>query len=231
MATNQRQHAKGRGPRRVGLTQLALSTAVVMIAARPGAAQNPAVSRNDINVNRARPGLADSAALARDSARVLDGAAARQARGGHYDAALELWKKAALLEPDDLAAHFNAGMMYEFTYHAADALQEFQTAYRLKPAPQMLYHLGVSFHNVGVRDSSLKWFRAAIAANPRDVASWGYAALTEAEMGRDSAALIYWGHALRLEPHYFDKAEAQMRPIFEHSLAVVKAQRRSIAKP
>ena len=195
---------------------------VIMITALPYAAsaQSPATRPVGATVNDS----IDSPAV-RDSAYKLDAAAASLAQRGKYAPALALWQQATKVAPNDRAAHFNSGMMFEITRHPQEGLHEFQIAYALYPDPQILYHLGVSFHNMGARDSALTWFLAATTAQPRDVESWGYAGFTAAELGRDSLALVYWRRALALQPRYFDFAEPEQRPVYQRVLRSAAAAR------
>ena len=213
------------------VARLLLSPVAVVLLPYRSEAQQPSPTPTDSAAGGAQPevGTRRVSSAARDSARQLDAAGARMAQAGRYTDALALWRHAAQIAPDDQAAHFNAGMMFELTRHAADALREFQVAYRLKPDQHILYHLGVSFYNVGMPDSALKWFLAATATDRKDVASWGYAGFTASGLGRDSAAIVYWQRALELNRHYFEKAEPQQRERYEHSLQVLAARRDSTA--
>jgi tetratricopeptide (TPR) repeat protein len=194
-----------------------IAAAVLTVAPLAAGGQGPTGFQND---------TIDPPA-ARDSAQRLDAAAVRLARFGSYREALALWQQAIQVAPNDFNAHFNSGMMFEVTRQAQAGLREFQLAYAMHPMTQLLYHLGVSFHNVGMRDSALTWFVAATDAQPRDVMSWGYAGFTAAELGRDSLALTYWRRALELQPRYFDLAEPQQRPLYERCLREATAATRS----
>jgi len=215
----------------LAVAHLHLSVAAVALFPRGAVAQSPSRTPTDSDTSaiqsEVRPPRVSGAA--RDSARQLDAAGARMAQAGRYSTALALWRHAAQIAPDDQAAHFNAGMMFEVTRHAADALREFRTAYRLKPDPHILYHLGVSFYNVGKPDSALKWFLAATAADKHDIESWGYAGFTASLLGQDSAAVGYWQHALELNQHFFEKVEPQQRDRYEHSVQALSARRDSSA--
>jgi tetratricopeptide (TPR) repeat protein len=197
----------------------ALGLALAVLAAAPATAQQ---SRTE----RAPKDTVDSRA-AQDSAFRLEMAAVPLAQSGKYAEALTLWQDAARIAPGAWDAHYNSGMMFELTGHADEGLKEFQTAYAIWPSPALLFHLGVSFHNIGQRDSALTWFVAATDHDPHDVMSWGYAGFTAAEMGRDSVALTYWRRALALQPRYFEMAEPEQRPLYERCLREAGAATRS----
>lgn len=133
------------------------------------------------------------------AAHITRGQAARYA--GRLDQAIEEYRKAVAVAPDDPIAHQALGKALAGKGDLAGALAEYRQATRLDPtAAELKVDLGLLLEQNGERAEAGRLFREALAKNPALAAAhFGLARLALAE-GQADPALASLAQVLQLEP-------------------------------
>jgi tetratricopeptide (TPR) repeat protein len=122
---------------------------------------------------------------------------------GYLDLAVENYRAAINLEPDDVTAHNNLGNAYLNQGRLGEAIEEFHTAVHLNPdAPLTHDNLGYVYFKQGRTDEAIKEYQTAIKLAPgvADVHNnLGYVYFTQ---GRFKDAAEEYQTALKLKPDF-----------------------------
>src|ERR1700722_788371 len=79
------------------------------------------------------------------------------ARHQSWDQAIEKYRKALELEPNDALTHYNLALALKYKGDARQAVEEFQTALRLKPKwADAHYGLGATWYDLHELDPAVK---------------------------------------------------------------------------
>lgn len=77
------------------------------------------------------------------------------------------WSPPAVAQSDDLAkGHYMAGQAYYNQARYAEAVREFQEAYRLSPKPALLYNIAQAYERMGKIDDAIAHLKKYLAAAP-----------------------------------------------------------------
>jgi len=122
---------------------------------------------------------------------------------GYLDLAIESYRAAIDLKPDDVTAHNNLGNAYLNQGLLGDAIEEFRTAVHLNPETPLPHdNLGYVYFKQGRSEEAIKEYQTAIKFAP-GVAEMhnilGYVYFTE---GRFDDAAEEYRTALKLKPYF-----------------------------
>jgi tetratricopeptide (TPR) repeat protein len=151
-------------------------------------------------VNIPADGIQDIQVPAVDLFRLMDQATALQVQK-EGDQALEAWRKALKIDPDDATIHNDLAVALYLHGDTAEAFEQVREAIRINPKlAGAHYNLGMFLSLQGQPDKALAELEYTLTLNPRYPS--GEAALASAygALGKDSEALAHWRRALTLEP-------------------------------
>jgi tetratricopeptide (TPR) repeat protein len=151
-------------------------------------------------VNIPADGIQDIQVPAVDLFRLMDQATALQVQK-EGDQALEAWRKALKIDPDDATIHNDLAVALYLHGDTAEAFEQVREAIRINPKlAGAHYNLGMFLSLQGQPDKALAELELTLTLNPRYPS--GEAALASAygALGKDSEALAHWRRALTLEP-------------------------------
>ena len=162
-------------------------------------ASNRAVNLPEF-VNIPGDGIEDIQVPAIDGYRMMDKALALE-QEGKYDEALEVWKKAVALEPDDARVQSDIAANLFLSGNVEEALGHIRESVRLNPSiAQSHYYLGAFLLKQGHADQAVPELETALKIYPRYPS--GEATLAEAysDMGKDFEALSHLRKAIDHDP-------------------------------
>ena len=119
--------------------------------------------------------------------------------------AVELFRQALELRPDDADTHFRLGMAFYRWGEVEAAIGHFQSAIRLFPARAKFHHrLGIALRTKGLLDESLNSFERALKLDAGDTEILAHRAMTLSAAGRLREAIRGFSDAERLQPNFPD---------------------------
>jgi tetratricopeptide (TPR) repeat protein len=88
---------------------------------------------------------------------------------GKYEEAIESYKQAIKLNPDDAYAHTRLGVAYYKSGKYQEAIKSYKRAIRLDPDDKSAhYNLGIAYFESGMNKEAIESFKQAIKINPDD---------------------------------------------------------------
>lgn len=115
--------------------------------------------------------------------------------------AMEEYRKALEVNPDDAYAHFYLGTIHQEKEEYEKALRHLQTAFSLLPSqPIFAYRLALAHDLVGQRGKALSLYLTAISLNPENSMAHGNVAFLKLENGEFQDSLVYFGRAVTMDP-------------------------------
>lgn len=135
-------------------------------------------------------------------AREAQGRAAYRYQELLYERALEQYRQALALTPDNARLHYLLGMAYHGRGKFGEALQELREALRLKPAYlEAHYQIGLLYlSDLNRPNEAIRAFNALLAIDPAHVKARNNLGVALWQIGRRSEALAAWQEALRYDP-------------------------------
>jgi tetratricopeptide (TPR) repeat protein len=135
-----------------------------------------------------------------DLYRLLDQAEKLQV-GRQNDQALETWRKALSLDPDNASIHNNLAVSLYLHGNTTEAFDQVREALRINPSlTGGHYNLGRFLSMQGQPDKALTELERTVALNPRYPSAEEALATVYDALGKDSESLAHWRKALVLEP-------------------------------
>ena len=123
------------------------------------------------------------------------------AKQGKFDSALDALLKAAMIDPSDPEALFQAGKLYLDTKKASQARVQFQRVLRINPNyPLVHYYLGLSSMRMGDAKGALDEAMLERQQNPRLAAPYLLAAEAYTKLGQYSLCAGEYQKAVKLSP-------------------------------
>jgi eukaryotic-like serine/threonine-protein kinase len=120
---------------------------------------------------------------------------------GQADAAIDEFRAALKLQPDDAAAHYNLGTALACRGQVDAAIDEYRAAIRLKPANALAHlGLGTALASKGQVDAAIAEYRAALKHQPDDAAAHLNLGTALTCKGQADAAIAEFRAALKLQP-------------------------------
>jgi len=124
-------------------------------------------------------------------------------RNDELDQAVEAYRAALRLKPDDPQTHNNLGSALEAQGHFAEAVACYQTALRLKPRyAEALFNLGNAYGAQALLDEAVTAYRAALDAQPEYPEALNNLANALKEGGQVEEAIAAYRAALALKPDF-----------------------------
>jgi tetratricopeptide (TPR) repeat protein len=162
-------------------------------------ASNRAVNLPEF-VNIAGDGIEEIATPAIDGYRLMD-EALRLEGAEKYAEALEVWKKAVALEPDDAEVQSDIAANLFLSGNTDEAIEHIREAVRLSPSnAQNHYYLGSFLLKQGHPVDAMPELERALVLNPKFPSGEVTLASAYSALGRPADALVHWQKAVALEP-------------------------------
>ena len=132
--------------------------------------------------------------------------AAQEAQQRHDYAAAEREYRAVLAEvPNFAEVHMNLGLLYQLQDRTSDAMAEFLSALKIKPAlAGANFFLGVDYCKSGNGAKAIPYLKAASRQDPKRPDIWLWLATAQEISGNYPAEVATLEHALSLQPHDVD---------------------------
>ena len=141
------------------------------------------------------------------------GAAATQT--GMLDQAVNAYKKAILIKPDYVDAHYNMGIALQDLGDYEKSIKAYKKAISLKPDYADAYcNMGISLHDLGDYNKSVEAYKKAIFFQPDYAQAFNNMGLTFEVQGKLDEAKEAFEKAITLKPDFAD-AYANMGNIFK----------------
>jgi tetratricopeptide (TPR) repeat protein len=122
-------------------------------------------------------------------------------RTGEKEKALEAFKKALDLNPEDAKAWNNIGVVYHEEEEYGEAIPYFKKAIALDPTDQRFwYNLGLAYHHIGAYDDAITAYNASLHIVEARAKVWNDLGVTYRVMGELDKALTCYDRALGLAP-------------------------------
>jgi len=122
---------------------------------------------------------------------------------GDYQKAIESFKEAIRLKPDDVYVHFNLGLAYNNSGDYQKAIESFKEAIRLKPDDVYAhYNLGLAYSNSGDYQKAIESFKEAIRLKPDDVYAHYNLGLAYSNSGDYQKAIESFKEAIHVKPDF-----------------------------
>jgi tetratricopeptide (TPR) repeat protein len=124
-----------------------------------------------------------------------------QARA-QLEEAVRLYRRAAELEPNDVAIHYNLGAALASLDRNDEALVELMRAVQLNPnSPDAQFNLGVFYVRLQRWNEALAPLETVIHLHPNFASAHTNLGIALAEVGRTTEAVEHWRAALAIDPH------------------------------
>jgi predicted O-linked N-acetylglucosamine transferase (SPINDLY family) len=124
-------------------------------------------------------------------------------RYGHYDAAIELIRKAIGLNPFAAPFHCNLGAVYKAQGRLGEARTSYLRALELQPAfPEVHNNLGVILKEQGRLDEAIACYRQSISQKSDYAVAHNNLGAALAQQGKLEEAIASYRQALRIWPQY-----------------------------
>jgi tetratricopeptide (TPR) repeat protein len=118
-----------------------------------------------------------------------------------YGKALEIWRKAVTLAPDDASVQNDLGVILYFNGDTGGAIEHLREAVRLNPLlVNSHFNLGQFLSQQGHPDQALPELETTLTLNPRFPAGEEALADVYSALGKNGDALAHWHKALALKP-------------------------------
>src|SRR5579872_1891522 len=133
-------------------------------------------------------------------------------RGKQWDRAIENYRRALAIEPNDADTHYNLALTLKYKGDARAAAEEFQTAARLRPNwAEAHYGLGAALYDAH-DEAAAGELRTAIRLDPNHAAARRFLARVYLEQNNPSGAAAELRQALQRKPGaemYFELGPAE----------------------
>ncbi len=120
--------------------------------------------------------------------------------GRHKDA-IEAYKQAIKINPDNSVIHYNLGITYGELGRYKDAIEAFKQAIRIKPDyAEIHYNLGVSYFMLSRYKDAIKAYKQAIRIEPDYAKAHYNLGITCFKLARDKDAIEAYKQAIKINP-------------------------------
>ena len=120
---------------------------------------------------------------------------------GEYKRAIEAYKQAIRINPDDAEAHYGLGLAYGHLGQNRKAIEALKQAIRINPDhAKAHYSLGVIYGNLGRDREAVDAYGQAIRINPDYAAAHLNLGVFYAKLGRSREAIEEYKQAIRIDP-------------------------------
>jgi len=120
---------------------------------------------------------------------------------GKHEQAVQAYREAIRLRPDDALAWYNLGLAYEWLRRYQEAVQAYREAIRLKPDDASAWNsLGNALDELGQYQEAVQAYREAVRLKPDYALAWNNLGVAYGRLGRNQEGLQAYREAIRLEP-------------------------------
>ena len=125
---------------------------------------------------------------------------------GAHTKAIEAWKQAFRIDPNNAAAYYNLGVAYYELGFYKDAIEAWKQAFRIDPNNAAAYYnLGVAYNQLGFYKDAIEAYNQAIRISPDYAATYYNLGLIYIRLHYYAKAIEAFKQAIRIDP---DNADA-----------------------
>ena len=122
---------------------------------------------------------------------------------GMYKEAIEAYKQAIKIDPDDAEAHFNLGVTYGDSGMYKEAIEAYKQAIRIDPnLAEAHLGLGLTYNNSGMYKEAIEAYKQAIRIDPDFAWAHSNLGVTYYESGKYKEAIEAFKQAIRIDPDF-----------------------------
>lgn len=123
-----------------------------------------------------------------------------------YAKAIEAYKQAIRIDPDDAITHYNLGVAYGELGFYKDAIEAYKQAIRLDPddANIFYYNLGYAYSDIGNYTRAIEAYKQAIRIDPDYAKAHNNLGVTYGKLGNYTKAIEAFKQAIRIDPDATD---------------------------
>jgi len=122
---------------------------------------------------------------------------------GMYKEAIEAYKQAIKIDPDDAEAHFNLGVTYGDSGMYKEAIEAYKQAIRIDPnLAEAHLGLGLTYNNSGMYKEAIEAYKQAIRIDPDYADAHNNLGVTYYESGKYKEAIEAFKQAIRIDPDF-----------------------------
>lgn len=120
-----------------------------------------------------------------------------------YAKAIEAYKQAVRIDPDDADTYYNLGNVYFALDNHSKAIEVYKQAIRIDPDDaETHYNLGIAYDEVGFYKDAIEAYKQAIRIDPDDAETHGGLGVTYGKLGFYKDAIEAFKQAIRIDPNY-----------------------------
>jgi tetratricopeptide (TPR) repeat protein len=122
---------------------------------------------------------------------------------GNYTKAIEAYKQAIRINPDDAYVHCNLGAVYGSLGLYKDAIEAFKQAIRIDPDDAKAHYcLGLAYDSLGLYKDAIEAYKQAIRINPDDAVAHCNLGAVYGKLGYYTKAIEACKQVIRIDPDY-----------------------------
>ncbi|MBI2825335.1 MAG: tetratricopeptide repeat protein [Planctomycetia bacterium] len=126
-------------------------------------------------------------------------------RSNVYNDELDLWRDAAVHQPDNFMACYNAGTLLAVAGRQQEAIEQFEAALRRKPdSSDAHFNLARALDEVGRQREAFGHYQEAVRLKPDFAAAHYNLGIALTQAGRIGAGIDHFQRAVELEPDFAD---------------------------
>jgi tetratricopeptide (TPR) repeat protein len=124
-------------------------------------------------------------------------------KSGMYKEAIEAFKQAISIDPDDAMAHYNLGHAYGNLGMNKEGIEACKQAIRINPAlSEAHYNLGLAYVKSGMNKEGLEAFKQAISIDPDDAMAHSNLGVAYGNLGMNKEGIMSYKQAISIDPDY-----------------------------
>jgi tetratricopeptide (TPR) repeat protein len=121
----------------------------------------------------------------------------------HHGDAIEAFRQALRINPDDADTWCNLGVAYGGLQRYSDAIEAYRQALRIKPdLAEAWYNLGLTYYSLQRYSDAIDAYRQALRINPDFADAWHSLGVAYRTLQRYSDAIDAYRQALRIKPDF-----------------------------
>ena len=134
---------------------------------------------------------------------IWDVLAAAAAQKKDFDKAVYAFQKVIFLQPNNVKAHYNLGVILKIKDQLDDALRAYKSVIKIQPNhPQAYNNMGNIFKNKGMLEKAINAYRKAIKLKPNYAEAFNNMGSALNDLGKPDEAIEALNQAIKLKPDY-----------------------------